>query len=65
MKKILKRSNGADAMFLGVCGGLGEYFSVDPTFLRIAYAIFTFFSVGILIPIYFIVAFIIPKEPQA
>ncbi len=64
MKKTLTRTTGTGAIFLGVCGGLGKYFSIDPTLVRIAYALFIFFSVGVLIPIYFILAFIMPNESQ-
>lgn len=64
MKKLLFRTSGKEAMFLGVCGGLGKYLTIDPTIVRIALAIFTFFSLGLLPIIYFIVAFIVPKEPE-
>jgi len=30
----------------GVCGGLGEYFGLDPTLVRVAYALLTVFSGG-------------------
>jgi phage shock protein C len=30
----------------GVCGGLGEYFGLDPTLVRVAYALLTVFSAG-------------------
>ena len=36
--KKLYRSN-RDKMFLGVCGGLGEYFDVDPTLIRLGVAL--------------------------
>jgi phage shock protein C len=28
----------------GVCGGLGEYFSVDPTLVRVIWLVLTLFS---------------------
>ena len=28
-----------DKMFLGVCGGLGEYFGIDPTIIRLGWAL--------------------------
>jgi len=34
MKKRLYRSNN-DAIICGVCGGIAEYFDVDPSFVRI------------------------------
>jgi len=43
--KQLRRSN--NRIICGVCGGLGEYFGIDPTIIRIIYALVTVFSVGI------------------
>ena len=37
--KRLYRSN-TDRMIAGVCGGIGEYFNIDPTLVRLAWAIF-------------------------
>lgn len=62
MEKKLKRTIGKEAMFLGICGGLGKYFDLDPTIVRVAVALITFFSFGSLILVYFILAFIVPKE---
>ncbi len=33
-----------DAKLAGVCGGIAEYFNLDPTIVRIAYALLTFFT---------------------
>jgi len=49
-------------MLCGVCGGLGEYLSLDPTIIRIIWVLCTFFSVGMGVLIYFIAAVIIPDE---
>ena len=52
-------------MFSGVCGGLGEYFGVDPTVIRLVWvvaSIFPAFVFGGLVA-YIICAFIIPEEP--
>ncbi|MCP9754605.1 PspC domain-containing protein [Lacihabitans sp. CCS-44] len=62
MEKKLKRTIGKEAMFMGICGGLGKYFDLDPTIVRILVALTTFFSFGSLILVYIILAFIIPKE---
>lgn len=51
-----------DRMLGGVCGGLAEYFGLDPTLVRIAYALliaFTAFSGIILYPILY---WIIPSK---
>jgi len=39
MEKTLRKSN--DQILLGVCGGLAEYFSIDPSIVRIVLALFT------------------------
>jgi phage shock protein C len=64
MNKILRRTQGSQAMFLGICGGLGKYFDLDPTLIRIAFALITFFSFGALVIAYVVMAFIVPKEDQ-
>ncbi|MCC8186221.1 MAG: PspC domain-containing protein [Bacteroides sp.] len=40
--KRLTRS--ANRMLAGVCGGIAEYFGWDPTWVRIAYVLLTFFT---------------------
>jgi phage shock protein PspC (stress-responsive transcriptional regulator) len=58
----LTRSTG-DAMAFGVLGGLGRFFGIDPTLLRIAYALGTFFTAVIPgIIIYGMLALIIPGD---
>ena len=37
MKKLTKSNN--NSMISGVCGGIGEYFNIDPTIVRIAWVI--------------------------
>ena len=38
MKKLTKSS--ADRKLAGVCGGIAEYFEIDPTIVRIAWVLF-------------------------
>lgn len=46
----------------GVCGGLGEYFNVDPTLIRVLFVAFAIiFGGGILI--YILLWLIIPVAP--
>lgn len=40
MKKKLYRSK-SNRRLAGVCGGLGEYFDIDPVIVRLAWVIFT------------------------
>lgn len=51
-----------DRMISGVCGGIGEYFNIDPSFVRIAWVLATLFSVGIGILIYILLIFILPEK---
>lgn len=62
MEKKLYRSR-KERMLSGVCGGLGKYFSVDPTFVRLAFILLCFvgFS-GVLA--YIVAAIIIPEIPE-
>ncbi len=63
MQKRLYRST-SDKKLAGVCGGLGAYFNVDPTVIRLA-AILLFVLSGF-IPVglaYIIAIIVIPEEP--
>ena len=35
-----------DRQIAGVCGGLGEYFGIDTTAVRVAYVLLSIFSAG-------------------
>ena len=41
MSKRLYRSN-RDVMICGVCGGIAEYFDIDPTIVRLIAVVFIF-----------------------
>jgi len=60
MSKRLYRSN-KDRMLGGVCGGLGEYFDVDPTIVRLIAVVFALTGAGVLA--YIIAWIIIPEQP--
>ena len=57
--KRLYRS-GNNCMICGVCGGIAEYFNIDPTLVRLGWVLFSFLG-GAGIPAYIIAAIIIPK----
>jgi len=60
--KRLTRSRN-DRMLAGVCGGLANFLDLDPTIIRLVFALATFFTVvfpGILI--YLIMWIVVPKE---
>ena len=61
MNKRLYRSV-SNRMLSGVCGGIGEYFDIDPTLVRLALAIFTCITAGAGIAAYVIAAIIIPAD---
>ena len=51
-----------DRMIFGVCGGLGEYFNLDPTIIRIALIAFILLG-GSGLLLYLIGAIAIPNKP--
>ncbi len=59
--KRLYRTEGHDAIILGVCGGLARYFGVDPTVFRVATVILAP-AAGLSLWVYIIAALIMPKE---
>ena len=63
MAKKLYRS-GKNKMLGGVCGGIGEFADVDPTVIRIIWAIVTLASLGFGIVGYVLAWLIIPKNPK-
>ncbi len=58
--KNIYRSN-TNKVIAGICGGLGEHFSIDPIIFRIIFVLL-FINGGSGILIYFILWLIIPKE---
>ncbi len=58
--KKLYRSR-TDRMIAGICGGLGEYFGIDPTWVRLIF-ILCFFLAGVALLIYLILWVIVPLE---
>lgn len=60
--KRLYRSN-TNKIFAGICGGLGEYFNIDPTILRIIWLLVVIFT-GIVpgLVAYILAIFIIPRR---
>lgn len=60
MNKKLYRSN-QNRMIAGVCGGIAEYFSLDPTLMRLGWVLFCALG-GSGILAYIIAAIIIPQS---
>ncbi|HVU12461.1 MAG TPA: PspC domain-containing protein [Phototrophicaceae bacterium] len=61
MSRRLYRSR-TDRMLAGVCGGLGEYFGVDPTIVRLLVVLLALAG-GPGVILYIILALIIPEAP--
>jgi len=61
MEKRLYRSK-KDRKICGVCGGIAEYFDVDPTIIRLMWLLLIIISSGKAIIIYLICCLIIPEE---
>jgi phage shock protein C len=60
-KRKLCRSR-KERMIAGVCGGLAEYYNVDPSWVRLAFVLF-FFLGGCALVVYSIMWMIVPLEP--
>ncbi len=60
-KKLYKMGEGK--MLDGVCGGIANYFDVDPTVIRLAWVLFCAMG-GSGIIAYIICAIIMPREPE-
>ena len=58
-KRLYKIEHGK--MIAGVCGGLGEYFNIDPTLVRLAWVLFCAFG-GSGVLAYIVAAIVIPSE---
>jgi phage shock protein C len=58
MKKLYKSKE--NRVIFGICGGIGEYFNIDPVIIRIVWLLFVL-GLGTGILLYIIAAFIIPN----
>ena len=59
MQKRLVKSK--DKKIFGVCGGIGTYFDIDPTLIRIAFLV-AFFGLGAGLLLYITCAIAMPSE---
>lgn len=51
-----------DRKVCGVCGGIAEYFNIDPTLVRLGWVLVTCMSCGTGIIAYFVSAVVIPDQ---
>ena len=60
MKKLYRSTN--ETMISGVCGGLGHYFGIDPTIVRILFVFLAFYHfMGVWV--YLVMAILLPTAP--
>ena len=62
-KKRLYRVEEPDAKLFGVCGGIAEYFDVDPTIIRVVWILFSL-AYGFGIIAYLACALCMPTKSQ-
>lgn len=63
MNKKLYRSN-RDKMISGVCAGVANYLNIDPTLVRVIYAVLAVFTAFVpCLILYIVLAIVIPQEP--
>jgi phage shock protein C len=60
MKRLYRSKK--DRILGGVCAGLGEHLDVDPTVIRLIWAVVSVLSIGTGIIIYILAWIIIPEE---
>jgi phage shock protein PspC (stress-responsive transcriptional regulator) len=61
--KRLYRSR-TDRKIAGICGGMGQYFGVDPVIFRIIWLLLLL-GMGAGLVVYLVLWLVIPNEPQA
>lgn len=62
MEKRLYRSK-TNVKICGVCGGIGEYFNIDPTLIRLLWILITLMTGNIIgLIAYAICVFVIPED---
>jgi phage shock protein PspC (stress-responsive transcriptional regulator) len=65
MKRLYR--SGTERILGGVCAGIGEYFEVDPTIIRLVWVVLTLLSLGVGVIAYIIAWIIVPEgknEPE-
>ena len=60
-KRLYRIENGK--MLAGVCGGIAEYFNIDPTLVRLGWVAFCILG-GSGILAYIIAAIVMPRDPE-
>ena len=64
-KKMKQLYISSDKKFLGLCGGVADYFGVDPTLIRIAVACLALYTaIFPALIIYVVMSFVFPQQPE-
>ena len=63
MRKRLMRSR-KERVFLGVLGGIAEYFEVDPALVRLGFLLLFIFNPVAMTVFYFLAAIVMPSEEE-
>lgn len=61
-KKLYR--NTQNKMICGVCSGLGDYFNIDPTIVRLLFVVLSLLSLGTGLIAYIIMCIVVPEAPQ-
>lgn len=62
MEKRLYRTEGRDRMISGVCGGVAEFFGIDPSIVRIVWAVGVVCSFSLFFWVYVVCAIVLPRK---
>ena len=62
VKRLYRSSD--NRVFAGICGGLGEYFDVDPTVVLVVYVLLSLLTAFMGVLLYIILLFVIPNRPR-
>ena len=63
MKRLYKER--FDKKFMGVCGGLAQYFKFDASIIRMLFVILTFLTGGIVLLVYLVLGLVMPIGPKS
>ncbi len=64
VKRLYRSSH--DRMLAGVCGGMAEYFNVDPSIVRLLFVLLALVTVVFpVILAYVIICLVVPRNPGA
>ena len=64
MNRRLYRSR-RDSMLGGVAGGVADYFDMDPSIVRVAWAVLALVTGGIFLVLYIVMWIVVPEGPSA